>query len=75
MYLAPGVNPLVGTLMATEASAAAVETSAPGSAPAILSGEAGVEWYVAALALSALGVLILFKMAGFQGTIAVRVGG
>lgn len=43
--------------------------------PVFLGGEKGVEWVVASLVIAALIILILFRLAGFQAALAVRVGG
>lgn len=71
------VNGLIGPPSSRGANPAATESRVtPGPAnPVTLGGESGVEWVVAMLALGALVVLILFRLAGFQAALAVRVGG
>lgn len=68
------INSLVGTRVPgpVDDSAGAVEYQS--NANALVTTGAGVEWIVAAIALGALGFVILFKLAGFRAAIAVKGG-
>lgn len=61
-------NPFVG------ASPVQYGTGGNGGQPVPRNGADGTEWAVATLVVAALGVLILFRMAGFQAVIAASVG-
>lgn len=69
--MAQGVNSLIGYESGvTAVGAVRAESGAPTEVTGAV--EDGVEFFVAAIVLSALVVLILFRIGGFQAVIAAR---
>lgn len=71
------VNPLIGTSFPTYEEVDEPNPAATDVLAMTADDSDGTEWIVAALVLGALGVLILFRAAGFQAVIAAsaKVGG